>query len=83
MVTQGGAVTWTINKFYVVEPAGADTPAEIIPLSAPFDVRLILMGLEALGRRWRMQMLLLRSNSMQRALALLQKNSTLVLRQEI
>jgi len=44
MATQGGAVTWTINKFYVVEPAGADTPAEIIPLNAPFDVRVDFDG---------------------------------------
>ena len=40
MATQGGAVTWTINNFYVVEPAGAEAPAEIIPLNAPFDVKL-------------------------------------------
>jgi hypothetical protein len=44
MATQGGLVTWTINKFYVVEPAGADTPAEVIPLSAPFDVRVDFDG---------------------------------------
>jgi hypothetical protein len=44
MTTQGGAVTWTIDKFYVVEPAGADTPAEIISLNAPFDVKVDFDG---------------------------------------
>jgi len=44
MTTQGGAVNWTINRFYVVEPLGADTPAEVIPLSAPFDVKVDFDG---------------------------------------
>jgi hypothetical protein len=44
MTTQGGAVNWTINSFYVVEPAGADAPAEIIPLSAPFEVKVEFDG---------------------------------------
>ena len=44
MITQGGAVNWTINSFYVVEPAGADTPAEVIPLNAPFDVKVDFDG---------------------------------------
>ena|SRR5215207_7234904 len=44
MTTQGGAVTWTIDKFYVVEPAGADAPAEIIPLNGPFDVKVEFNG---------------------------------------
>lgn len=44
MTTQGGAVSWTIDNFYVVEPAGADTPAEIIPMNAAFDVRVDFDG---------------------------------------
>lgn len=44
MTTQGGAVTWTINKFYVVEPASADAPAEIIPLNGPFEVKVEFDG---------------------------------------
>jgi hypothetical protein len=43
-LTQGGAVTWTINRFYVTEPAGAETPGEIIPLNAPFDVSVEFDG---------------------------------------
>jgi hypothetical protein len=44
MATQGSTVTWTINKFYVVEPAGATAPAEIIPLNGPFDVKVDFDG---------------------------------------
>jgi hypothetical protein len=44
MTTQGGAVTWTIDRFYVTEPAGADAPAEIIPLNAEFDVKVEFDG---------------------------------------
>jgi hypothetical protein len=44
MTTQGGAVTWEISEFYVVEPAGADEPAEIIPLNSPFDVKVEFDG---------------------------------------
>jgi hypothetical protein len=43
-ITQGGAVTWTINKFYVAEPPGAENPAEVIPLNAPFDVKVEFSG---------------------------------------
>lgn len=50
MPTQGGAVSWTINGFYVVEPVGAVTPAEIIPLNAPFEVRVEFDGT---GGAWR------------------------------
>lgn len=44
MTTQGGAVAWTIDRFYVVEPATADTPAEVIPLNAPFEVKVDFDG---------------------------------------
>jgi hypothetical protein len=44
MTTQGGAVTWTIDSFYVTEPSGADAPAEIIPLNGPFDVKVEFDG---------------------------------------
>jgi hypothetical protein len=47
--TQGGAVTWTINKFYVAEPAAAEAPSEIIPLNAPFDV---IVEFEGTGGPW-------------------------------
>jgi hypothetical protein len=44
MITQGGAVTWTINKFYVVEPATAEAPAEVIPLNGPFELKVDFDG---------------------------------------
>ena len=44
MATQGSTVTWTINRFYVAEPAGATAPAEIIPLNGAFDVKVEFDG---------------------------------------
>lgn len=44
MATQGSTVTWTINKFYVVEPVGATAPSEIIPLNGSFEVKVDFDG---------------------------------------
>jgi hypothetical protein len=44
MTTQGSTVTWTINKFYVVEPLGATAPSEIIPLNGAFEVNVDFDG---------------------------------------
>jgi hypothetical protein len=45
MTTQGGATNWSIDQFYVVETAaGAEAPAEIIPVSTDFDVKVDFSG---------------------------------------